>query len=99
MINEKDCLTGFHIPNAFTPDGNGKNDAFRPLISGNIRYYKFTIYDRWGGIAFQSETPGKGWDGRVNGIEKASDVFVWTCSYQLEGEEIKNEKGTVVLVR
>jgi gliding motility-associated-like protein len=95
----KECMVGFYIPNAFTPNHDGKNDDFKPLLFGNVIQYSFTIYDRWGQIVFQTTTPLKGWDGRVNGIEKDPAVFVWICNYQFEGEEKKAAKGTVALIR
>jgi gliding motility-associated-like protein len=99
IINPKQCLEGFYIPKAFTPNKDGKNDIFRPLIFGNVISLRFTIYDRWGQRIFETSELQKGWDGKVNGIDTNSDVFVWFCTYQIQGQEIKKEKGTFVLIR
>jgi len=99
IVDLKDCMTGFYIPSAFTPNNDGKNDIFRPLLFGNIKQYKFVIYNRWGQIVFQTNEPGKGWDGTFGGVRQDPNVFVWTCTWQLDGGEIKTEKGTVALVR
>jgi gliding motility-associated-like protein len=98
-IAVKPCIPGFHIPSAFTPNNDGKNDLFRPLLVGNIVQYNFTVYNRWGQVVFQTGQPGKGWDGTVSGVRQNSGVFAWICSYQLQGEKLKTEKGTVMLVR
>jgi gliding motility-associated-like protein len=99
LVNPKDCLKGFYIPSAFTPNNDGKNDVFRPLLFGNIKKYQFTIYNRWSQKVFQTIEPGKGWDGIYTGHQQDTNMFVWICSYQLEGEEPKVEKGTVFLAR
>jgi gliding motility-associated-like protein len=98
-VAPKDCMKGFYIPNAFTPNGDGKNDVFRPLLFGNAKQYKFSVYNRWGEIVFQTMQPAKGWDGNFRGVKQDSHVFTWICMYQLEGEQLKTEKGTVVVVR
>jgi gliding motility-associated-like protein len=99
VVNPKECLTGFYIPNAFTPNQDGKNDVFRPLIGGTVIQYQFTVYNRWGQIVFRSKDLHKGWDGSLGGIKQNSDVFVWLCTYQIDGMPAKTERGTVVLIR
>jgi gliding motility-associated-like protein len=99
IVNPKECLKGFYIPNAFTPDNNGRNDSFKPFIGGVVKQYQFTVYNRWGQIVFTSKDLIKGWDGKFGGVTEDSNVFVWICTYQLEGETIKMEKGTVTLIR
>lgn len=98
-ISPKDCLEGFFVPTAFTPNHDGKNDVLLPRLFGNIKLYDLRIYNRWGQIVFQTTDPHKAWDGNFNGMSQDSNVFIWTCTYQLEGEERKIEKGTVVLIR
>lgn len=95
----KQCMEGFYIPNAFTPNGDGKNDQFKPLLFGNILSYHFTIYNRWGEKVFESTEVGKGWDGRVKAVDSDSHMYVWTCQYQLVDKPMKTEKGTVMLIR
>ena len=99
LVHTKDCMEGFFAPSAFTPNNDGKNDIFRPLIFGNIKQYQFTIYNRWGQIVFQTREIGKGWDGNFAGMQQDPNVFTWTCTYQLEGEGKKSEKGIVTLIR
>jgi len=95
----KECLKGFYIPTAFTPDNNGRNDYFKPIIGGNVKEYQFIIYNRWGQVVFATKDMIKGWDGKFTGMPQDGNVFAWTCSYQLEGEPAKFEKGTFVLIR
>jgi gliding motility-associated-like protein len=95
----KQCAKGVYIPNAFTPNRDGKNDTFRPLLFGKVITYHLAIYNRWGEKIFESTEPNVGWDGTTNGRDANTSVYIWTCIYQLEGSPIKSEKGTVILVR
>jgi gliding motility-associated-like protein len=99
IVLHKDCLNGLYIPNAFTPNNDGKNDSFKPLLFGNVKHYSFNIYNRWGELIFQTKDLLRGWDGTVKGIKQDTNVFIWYCSYQFEGEEKKTEKGTVIIIR
>ncbi len=99
IVNHKDCMEGLYVPTAFTPNNDGKNDLFKPLLFGKILQYRFTIYNRWGEIIFETYEPSKGWNGTYNGVQLETNVFVWVCSYQLEGEESKTKKGTLLLIR
>lgn len=95
----KDCMQGFYIPNAFTPNNDGLNDVFKPMIFGNVIHYSFVVYNRFGQKVFESTDLSRGWDGRFNNTDSPADIFVWTCSYQLAGGNVENEKGTVMLIR
>jgi gliding motility-associated-like protein len=99
VVNPQDCMNGFYAPTAFTPNGDNKNDVFKPFVFGSVKQYQFTIFNRWGEVVFRSTELQKGWDGKNKTLPMPSGVFVWTCTYQLDGETVKQEKGTVVLIR
>jgi gliding motility-associated-like protein len=99
IVNPKECLKGFYIPTAFTPNNDGGNDVYKPLLFGIVKKYQFTIYNRLGEKVFQSIEPGKGWNGPNAGSQQDTNIFIWVCSYQLAGEVSKVKKGTVVLIR
>ena len=44
----------FHIPNAFSPNGDGRNDFIRPVIFGAIEPLSFEVFSRWGELLFVS---------------------------------------------
>jgi gliding motility-associated-like protein len=98
-VGIQQCLKGFYVPSAFTPNRDGKNDLFRPLLFGNVKKYQFIIYNRWGEVVFETTDVSKGWDGNIKGTNQSTNVFVWLCYYEFEGEKTKFEKGTVVLIR
>lgn len=93
------CLQGVFVPSAFTPNNDGKNDIFRPIIYGTVNNYSFKIYNRWGGLVFQTSDPQAGWDGKIGSIIQGANTYVWSLTYQLNSESIKTEKGTFILLR
>lgn len=99
IVNPKECLKGLYVPSGFTPNGDGKNDVLKPFLFGNIRQYEFRVFNRWGETVFVTKDPNAGWNGLYKGIPQDAAVFIWTCRYQLEGEEVKTGRGTVVLIR
>ncbi len=71
-------LTDFYCPNAFTPDGDGLNDLFRPAIpDAGFNEYKLLIYNRTGVKIFESPLPGIGWDGTYNGEPCPAGVYIY----------------------
>jgi gliding motility-associated-like protein/uncharacterized repeat protein (TIGR01451 family) len=99
LLRLKDCMKGIFIPSAFSPNNDAINNRFKPAIFGKIKYYKFSIYNRYGKLIFYSVNPEESWDGTYHGAQQDCNVFIWICSYQFEGEIMKMEKGTVLLVR
>jgi len=61
--------------------------------------YRFWIYNRWGELIFETNDLTKGWNGMYKGQPQSIGTFVWRCMYQFEGQQIKNEGGTFVLIR
>ncbi|RZK98696.1 MAG: hypothetical protein EOO89_31945, partial [Pedobacter sp.] len=47
-------MQGAYIPSAYSPNSDGKNDMFRPLLFGKVKNYRFTIYNHWRQVVFQS---------------------------------------------
>jgi gliding motility-associated-like protein len=99
MVDSKECMKGMFVPTAFSPNGDGKNDVFRVQAFGKVKSFKLQLFNRWGQPVFQTEDVHRGWDGKVGGLPQRSDVFVWICTYQLEGEKQRLEKGTATLIR
>jgi len=95
----KDCMEGLFVPSAFTPNSDGVNDLLIPMLFGQIDNIDFRIYNRWGEIIYSSKTPGQGWNGLRNGLPQDTGMFIWICRYQLKGQPVKTEKGTVLLIR
>ncbi len=99
LIEVEKCPIYIHIPNAFSPNNDGNNDLFRPIISGPMLRYRFDIYNRYGQLIFSTTETGKGWDGTLRGAVQEAGVFTWTCTYQFKAQPFRQKKGTVMLLR
>jgi len=89
---------GIQIPNAFTPNGDGKNDCFGVKFLGQISNLKLSVYDRWGNRVFYTTNPSQCLDGTNKGKVLQSDVFIYQLSATtMCGDIIR--KGTVTLIR
>ena len=92
-----------HIPNAFTPDGNGNNDFFKPVIAGSeVREYYFAIFDRWGNVVYETEDLEGCWNGQVHntGAEAQDGVYNWVLKIRsIDQPVVGSQQGFVLLIR
>ena len=92
-----------NIPNAFTPDGNGHNDLFFPVLYGSeILHFEFDIYDRWGRLMYKAASTEDGWDGtiRETGEMAPCGVYNWKMSIRTVDQPLmKTSMGSVVLIK
>jgi hypothetical protein len=59
----RDSTTRVIFPTSFTPNGDGRNDRYRPVDGGHqLASYRMMIYSPGGGL-FQSNDPVAGWTG------------------------------------
>jgi gliding motility-associated-like protein len=88
------------IPTAFTPNSDGKNDLAGPVLNGClVKSIRFTIYNRWGELIYETDKTGTGWNGMWKGVAQDSGVFVFLCEYSThDGIEVR-QRGTVTLIR
>jgi gliding motility-associated-like protein len=87
------------VPTAFTPNNDGRNDEVRPIAVG-IKYIDyFNIYNRWGQLLFSTKVNGKGWDGKIGGVQQTSGTFVWTVKATDYTGKAYFQKGVVTLIR
>lgn len=89
----------FWIPNAFTPNNNGNNDVFKPVIMG-VHEYKFLVFDRWGEKIYETSDPEEGWNGTLHNRLCSNDVYVYKITFK--DDVLNNDHqyiGRVTLVR
>jgi len=82
------------VPNAFTPNGDGLNDVFRPSGLG-LEQYELEIYNRWGEMIFKSDEPNQPWTGE-NHME---GYYLYRIKARDFQNNIFNYKGGVYLLR
>ena len=93
------------IPNAFSPNGDGRNEVFYIIGNQDVRIVKeFSVYNRWGQAVFRAENfqpndPGFGWNGIVNGKPAAAEAYVYMAIIEFTDGSKQVFKGTVILVK
>lgn len=87
------------VPNAFTPNGDGRNDVIRPTPVGIRQFDYFRIYNRWGQLIFATHIPTNGWDGLMGGNKALAGTYVWEArGIDYTGKAIL-KRGSFILIR
>jgi len=96
-VEVEECEEAVHVPNAFTPDGDGQNEVFLPVFNHpeRLESYSMQVYDRWGRLLFGTENLHQGWDGRGC----PTGTYVWRMEYKAAGEKPQLLTGSVTVVR
>ncbi|HEX2616885.1 MAG TPA: gliding motility-associated C-terminal domain-containing protein, partial [Flavobacteriales bacterium] len=81
VVRATDRATYLYVPNAVTPDGDGINDTFGPILSGPVRSMALDIFDRWGELLVHTTDPDAHWDGQYQGNAVPDGVYVWKLHY------------------
>jgi hypothetical protein len=107
VINGTDDIrSDLYVPNAWSPNGDGKNDELYPFLI-NIKVLKyFRVFNRWGQLMFEVSDyspsgPGhlRGWNGLWKGVPQAMDAYTWTVeAYGVDGRHFK-KAGNAMLLR
>lgn len=99
------CLAErIYIPNAFTPNNDGRNDRFFVMGDGVDKIRRMIIYDRWGKAVYsreniQGNNPAVGWDGTINGYEQASGIYTYITDVICGDGAVFRLQGTITLIR
>ena len=97
------CSSELWIPNAFTPDEDGKNDRFKPVSQAFIRSYQVVVFDRWGQQVYESNDILSGWDGTYKGKPCPEGVYLFKINYSTGSESApsapKEKRGTITILR
>ncbi|MGE3823346.1 MAG: gliding motility-associated C-terminal domain-containing protein [Bacteroidia bacterium] len=95
------CVTDsftIYIPNAFTPNSDRDNDAFR-IYGTNIKYLEFRIFNRWGEQIHLARGVNSTWDGTYKLREAEMGVYAYVVQIELESGYKETFRGGVTLVR
>ncbi len=95
-------LVTFYMPNAFTPNGDSKNEEFLGLgILDGMKSFEMSIWDRWGGRIFSTTDPLQGWNGRFEntGNILPNGVYVYQVRYYTPRNQLVELQGYATLLR
>ncbi len=93
----------YHLPNVFTPDGDGINDLFIPFPYSFVQKIDIKILNRWGVEVFKTNNPDINWDGKdINTKQLCSDgVYYYICDvyeYKLDGINKRTLNGVIHII-
>jgi gliding motility-associated-like protein len=98
LVNAQPCCQ-VYLPNAFSPNGDGKNDVFRVITIGHHQIGSFRVVNRWGQTVFETADERHGWDGTLNGTPQEIGTYFYYLKYKCaDGQELE-QKGEIILVR
>ncbi|MEZ5013465.1 MAG: T9SS type B sorting domain-containing protein [Chitinophagales bacterium] len=84
-------------PTAFTPNGDGLNDTYHPILIGIGQITGFEIYSRWGDLLYQTADPARGWDGSFRDLPQEVGNYV-VVIHAVDGFGVEFTKTSMVLL-
>lgn len=93
----QDTLQGFYMPNSFTPNNDGLNDFFAPILN-NTTIEDFKIFNRWGNLVYESKN-NISWDGRFQNRECPQGLYIYRLTYRNRNNIYTEKIGKIVLIR
>jgi gliding motility-associated-like protein len=89
----------YYVPNAFSPNGDGLNDVFRPIPVGIKSTQYFRVFNRWGELMFETKEWLKGWDGNFKGKKATAGTYTWMIRGTDKNGKTVEMQGTVILLQ
>jgi gliding motility-associated-like protein len=87
------------VPNAFTPDGDGKNDVFMISKTTPLSSFVMQVFNRWGQKVFETHDQSQGWDGTRRGKTCDTGHYAYLIQYRGEDGATVILKGMVAVIR
>ncbi|MGB4938074.1 MAG: PKD domain-containing protein [Ferruginibacter sp.] len=88
-----------YVPTGFTPNGDLVNNVLRPILLGMRELHFFRVYNRNGQLVYSTTEKNAGWDGRFKGVGQDAGTYVWMAEGINYRGELRQKKGTTVLIR
>ncbi|HLY69238.1 MAG TPA: T9SS type B sorting domain-containing protein [Puia sp.] len=98
-VNFQKCVLDLFLPNAFTPNGDGKNDFFKVRYVEPPLLFNLNVYTRYGQLIFSSADPSAQWDGTFKGKPQPAGTYVYETEFTDRKKIHHVLKGTVELIR
>ena len=86
------------VPDAFSPNGDGINEVFRPVAVG-VKTLHLRIFNRWGEMLYSSSDRNAGWDGTFEGKEVPPGAYLYTVEVKGIYGPTEHYKGMLYLLR
>jgi gliding motility-associated-like protein len=100
LVEDYERSMEFYMPDAFTPNGDNLNEAFRPVTGyDQLSKFSLSIFSRGGQLLFQTNNAQTGWDGLVNGMEATTGIYIYEVVYSNDQNANVRLKGKVTLLR
>jgi len=94
-----DYMTGIHVPNGFSPNGDGNNDLLDIFVGKDVERFTFNLYDRWGHQVFFTETNQILWDGTYKAKPSNTGVYAYKINVVFIDNRQEVIHGNVTLIR
>lgn len=89
-----------YVPNVFSPNGDGVNETFLPVLSDPESFHEMLIFNRWGQEIYATSTVLQPWNGRVDGEPVPDGTYVHIVRWKDRCSGVnKEEHGHVTLLR
>lgn len=99
-INPGNCCENIYAPNAFSPNGDGKNDEWKLVTSTGMTIEHFGVYNRFGQRIWTTFDQRRAWDGTQNGQLAEPGTYFFVLQYTCLSDGKKYiKKGDVILLQ
>lgn len=93
-----DATKNLYIPNAFTPNGDVRNEEWK-VFSKGVKFFEATVYNKWGEKVFQTNDINIGWDGTFKGAPVSLGIYPYQVRVTFLDNEVIDNKGTISILR
>ena len=87
------------IPTAFTPDGDGINESFKPISRCAVEKFELQIFNRWVQMIYKSSNPNASWNGKYKESNCPIGTYVYQLKYKVPSKPLIQTKGTIMLLK
>jgi gliding motility-associated-like protein len=93
------CDYDVYVPNAFTPNADGRNDLFRAHFFTPPASFLMQVFSRDGLEVFSTMNSAHGWDGDFDNVRQPTGTYIWAIQYRDAKGKSRSVTGTVILIR
>ncbi len=99
-VKQVTCDCNVKLPNAFSPNGDGINDKYRPEIGCFPKDYHFSVFNRYGQLVYDTKSYAEFWSGTVNGNPLPVGTYYYILSfYNITQQKTEVHKGGITLLK